>query len=156
MFLLGFLLCVAAWFSSCLGLNVRSIMRRESAYSPSFPKVRKFTQVESWENIAKEGEVLHSSLRVLQFNILADGLSGLRADLGAFSRANAEDMSWDKRKFQLLHEILQYAPDVITLQECDHFYDFFLVKLQQFGYDGVFAPKPASACLEVCDIRGLI
>lgn len=89
--------------------------------------------------------------RVLQYNILADGLSGLREDLGAFSRATTESMSWDVRKYQLLHEMLQYNPDCITLQECDHFYDFFLPRLTSYGYDGVYAPKPASACLEVSD-----
>lgn len=89
--------------------------------------------------------------RVLQFNILADGLSGLREDLGAFSRATSESMSWDVRKHQLLHEMLQYDPDCITLQECDHFYDFFSPRLTTYGYDGVYAPKPASACLEVSE-----
>jgi nocturnin len=91
------------------------------------------------------------TFRVLQLNMLADGLSGLRDDLGAFSRARAEDLSWDTRKAQLLYEILQYAPDVITLQECDHYYDFFLPELSAMGYDGLFAPKPSSACLEVSE-----
>ena len=89
--------------------------------------------------------------RVLQLNMLADGLSGLRRDLGAFSRAKASHMKWDKRKLQLIQEILQYAPDLITLQECDHYYDFFLPELSALGYDGLFAPKPASACLEVSE-----
>ena len=68
-------------------------------------------------------------LRILQFNMLADGLSGLRSDLGAFSRARKEDVDWENRKLKLLYEILQYDPDVITLQECDHYYDFFLPEL---------------------------
>lgn len=89
--------------------------------------------------------------RVLQLNMLADGLSGLRADLGAFSRAKADDLNWDFRKTQLLREILQYKPDLITLQECDHYYDFFLPELMSLGYDGLFAPKPSSACLEVSE-----
>ena len=87
----------------------------------------------------------------MQFNMLADGLSGLREDLGAFSRAKAEDVRWENRKMKLLYEILQYDPDAITLQECDHYYDFFLPALTARGYDGIFAPKPASACLEVSD-----
>eukprot|EP01035_Chromulina_nebulosa_P021865 gene21865-28304_t len=49
----------------------------------------------------------------------------------------------------ILKELLQYDPDVITLQECDHYYDFFLPNLSQYGYSGYFAPKPTSACLEV-------
>jgi hypothetical protein len=91
------------------------------------------------------------TLRILQLNMLADGLSGLRDDLGAFSRISEVDMIWDNRKQALLKEVLQYNPDVITLQECDHFYDWFLPLLTDQGYEGVFAPKPASACLEVSD-----
>ena len=120
----------------CLCLSIRSL-------SDTKPKLRQFKTLAS----SPKG----SNLRVLQFNILADGLSGLRSDLGAFSRATAQSMSWDMRKYQLLHEILQYKPDCITLQECDHFYDFFLAKLSMYGYDGIYAPKPASACLEVSD-----
>eukprot|EP01040_Poterioochromonas_malhamensis_P012759 gene12759-13977_t len=90
-----------------------------------------------------------NNLRVLQFNILADGLSGLRADLGGFSRVKKDFMVWEYRRNLLLAEILQYDPDIITLQECDHYYDFFFPMLYSQGYDGVFAPKPASACLEV-------
>jgi mRNA deadenylase 3'-5' endonuclease subunit Ccr4 len=95
-------------------------------------------------------EVL-ADLRVLQFNMLADGLSGLRADLGGFSKAKREYMDWSSRSIKLMYELLQYDPDVITLQECDHYYDFFLPELAKAGYDGMFAPKPASACLEVSD-----
>ena len=66
-------------------------------------------------------------LRVLQWNMLADGLSGLQKDLGAFSRIQKGDIDWDEsRKYSLLYELLQYDPDVITLQECDHYYDWFL------------------------------
>ena len=60
------------------------------------------------------------NIRVLQFNVLADGLSGLSPDLGLFSRISFEDLSWDSRKTRLLGEILQYDPDVILLQEVDH------------------------------------
>ena len=120
----------------CFCLSVRPL-------SGTKPKLRQFKTLKPTQP--------DESLRILQFNILADGLSGLRSDLGAFSRATAQSMSWDMRKYQLLHEILQYNPDCITLQECDHFYDFFLAKLSMYGYDGIYAPKPASACLEVSD-----
>lgn len=93
--------------------------------------------------------LVHSHLRVLQFNILADGLSGLRKDLGGFSRVTHGDIVWEKRKNRLFKEITQYDPDIITLQECDHYYDYFLPALSSEGYNGIYAPKPASACLEV-------
>lgn len=90
-----------------------------------------------------------AAFRLLQFNMLADGLSGLREDLGGFYQATTEELVWNNRKGRILTEILQYDPDVITLQECDHYYDFFLPKLSELGFTGVFAPKPISTCLEV-------
>ena len=61
-------------------------------------------------------------LRVLQFNVLADGLSGLRGDFGAFSRLGSagEEVVWSRRRDLLLREVLQYDPDVVCLQEVDH------------------------------------
>lgn len=120
------------------------------------PKLRNFIYFNSRESekplISENSQTLiQGQFRILQFNMLADGLSGLREDLGAFSRAKAEDVRWENRKMKLLYEILQYDPDAITLQECDHYYDFFLPALTARGYDGIFAPKPASACLEVSD-----
>jgi hypothetical protein len=88
-------------------------------------------------------------LRVLQFNVLADGLSALRPDLGHFNMASKDILEWDHRKSRILYEITQYEPDIITMQEVDHYYDFFLPELSLLGYSGFFAPKPTSACLEV-------
>lgn len=87
-------------------------------------------------------------LRVQQFNVLADGLSGRRHDSGGFSRVSPNVLEFEKRKHQLLHEILQYDADIVTLQECDHYYDFFLPELSKQGYNGYYAPKPTSGCLE--------
>ena len=95
--------------------------------------------------------IASTELKVLQLNMLADGLSGLRDDKGFFSRVSRESIKWENRKDALLKEILQYSPDIITLQENDHYYDFFLPELSAAGYDCFFAPKPASACLEVSD-----
>lgn len=56
------------------------------------------------------------TFRVLQLNVLADGLSGRRPDLGYFSRITSpEVLDWHSRKTKLLHEITQYHPDVITM-----------------------------------------
>jgi nocturnin len=40
--------------------------------------------------------------------------------------------------------VTQYAPDVICLQEVDHFADFFSPELMRLGYMGLHAPKPQS------------
>ena len=89
------------------------------------------------------------TVRVLQFNVLADGLCAKRESLGYFSRIDKKYLDWEYRKTRILNEIIQYDPDVITLQEVDHYYDYFLVELFKRGYVGHFAPKPTSACLDV-------
>ena len=91
------------------------------------------------------------TLRVQQFNVLADGLSGRRDDLGRFARMTKDVLGWESRRESLLHEIVQYDADIITLQECDHFHDFFQPKLYEMGYVGYFAPKPTSGCLDVSE-----
>ena len=118
---------------------------------PEFPLKRSFLKFPVQEI---PPSIFHQDLRVLQFNILADGLSGLRKDLGAFSRVTSEAVAWENRKGQLLKEVTQYSPDIITMQENDHYYDFFLEKLSTLGYDGYFAPKPASAvsCVFIFDL----
>jgi nocturnin len=133
--------------------NYLNIKLNETGFADSIqlPKARKFVPVPSSSKNLGANMDYFGDIRVLQFNMLADGLCGLRADLGAFSRATLNDVIWERRKTQLLHEILQYDPDVITLQECDHYYDFFSPELSHRGYDGLFAPKPASACLEVSE-----
>ena len=90
-------------------------------------------------------------VRVQQFNVLADGLAGLRPDLGKFGRADKSVLDWEARKGKLLSEMVEYDADIITVQEMDHFHDFFQPQLNARGYSGYFAPKPTSACLEVSD-----
>merc|ERR1711964_322291 len=51
------------------------------------------------------------------------------------------------RRFnRILGIILKQNPDVITMQELDHHYDFMLPKLRSMGYDGIFQPKHKSTC----------
>merc|ERR1711964_881028 len=45
---------------------------------------------------------------------------------------------------RVLSIILEQNPDVITLQELDHHYDFMLPELRKRGYDGLFQPKHVS------------
>merc|ERR1711900_8152 len=58
--------------------------------------------------------------------------------------------NWDEKlpvppRFnRILSIILKQNPDVITLQELDHHYDFMLPQLQKMGYDGIFQPKHIS------------
>ena len=70
-----------------------------------------------------------------------------------FSTITADDFDWNKRKWKLLFEISQYAPDIICLQELDRFY--FLHKiLIKVGYDGKFVAKPDSPCYHLPNNTG--
>lgn len=119
-------------------------------YGKTVP-LRRFIPLQSDATTTLPPNFDSENICVLQFNILADGLAGLRNDKGKFSRLskNCNELSWEYRRGSLLKEITQYDPDVITMQENDHFYDFFLPALAARGYDGHFAPKPLSSCLEV-------
>ena len=118
--------------------------------SQLLPRKRRFVEpASSSANAFAAQHVERASFRLLQFNILADGLSGLRPDHGCFARTSLVDILWENRAHKLLHEITQYDPDCLCLQECDHYHDFFFPALSKLGYEGVFSPKPRSACLDV-------
>jgi hypothetical protein len=75
-----------------------------------YPKLR---QILSINDPIGAGPI--TQLRVLEFNILADGLAGLDDYFGDLSRIKSPQvLDWDTRKKLILHEILQYAPDIST------------------------------------------
>ena len=61
---------------------------------------------------------------------------------------------WNERKHRSLEEILTYNPDIIALEEVDHFHDFYLPALKAVGYDGVFRAKENSPCLNFSNNSG--
>lgn len=63
-------------------------------------------------------------------------------------------MTWSNRKHRSLQELLTYNPDIICLQEVDHYHDFYQPQLQQVGYEGAFVPKVDSPCLRFPDNSG--
>ncbi|MBN3306576.1 NOCT protein, partial [Amia calva] len=88
----------------------------------------------------------HHSIRVMQWNILAQAL-GEGKD--SFVQCPLEALNWAERKYLILEEILMYRPDVLCLQEVDHYFDTFQPILTSLGYHSSFYPKPWSPCLDV-------
>ncbi|XP_028272595.1 nocturnin isoform X4 [Parambassis ranga] len=86
------------------------------------------------------------SIRVMQWNILAQAL-GEGKD--GFIRCPLDALNWHERKYLILEEILTYRPDILCLQEVDHYYDTFQPIMASLGYHGSFLPKPWSPCLDV-------
>jgi len=76
------------------------------------------------------------SVTLLQFNILAEWLS-----VNDFPEKSRTVIDWNFRKNNLISIILEHSPDIITLEECDHFYDWFKPELAKAGYEGIFQPK---------------
>ncbi|KAL5260708.1 hypothetical protein ACHWQZ_G010759 [Mnemiopsis leidyi] len=93
----------------------------------------------------EEGQVF----RVMQWNMLAQGLTDSNPRKN-FCKTPPRWLQWETRRYLLLLEILSYMPDIIILQECDRF-EFFDVKLRDFGYKGKFKERPFSPCVDMPD-----
>ncbi|XP_055689747.1 nocturnin isoform X2 [Lutzomyia longipalpis] len=89
-------------------------------------------------------------IRVLQWNVLSQSL-GEKND--GFVNCPDEALTWECRKYQIVQEIIQNDPDVVCLQEVDHF-KFLQMTLGSQNYEGVFFPKPDSPCLYVQSNNG--
>ncbi|KAM3612748.1 uncharacterized protein V6R79_013806 [Siganus canaliculatus] len=88
----------------------------------------------------------NQSMRIMQWNILAQAL-GEGKD--GFIRCPLDALNWHERKYLILEEILTYRPDILCLQEVDHYYDTFQPIMASLGYHGSFLAKPWSPCLDV-------
>ncbi|XP_073974101.1 NADP/NADPH phosphatase nocturnin isoform X2 [Rhodnius prolixus] len=91
-----------------------------------------------------------AGIRVLQWNLLSQTL-GLNND--NFVRCPSEALHWQRRRNLLTQEIVRYSPDVICLQEVDHF-NYLKKSLGTQGYIGMFFPKPDSPCMYIKDNNG--
>ncbi|CAG03709.1 unnamed protein product [Tetraodon nigroviridis] len=85
-------------------------------------------------------------MRVMQWNILAQALG---EGLDSFVRCPPEALSWSRRKYLILEEILGHRPHILCLQEVDHYHDTLQPVLAGLGYGSSFCPKPWSPCLQV-------
>lgn len=85
---------------------------------------------------------MHSDNHLNCFVALGEGKDG-------FIRCPLDALNWQERKYLILEEILTYRPDVLCLQEVDHYYDTFQPIMASLGYHGTFLAKPWSPCLDV-------
>ncbi|XP_041133193.1 nocturnin-like isoform X2 [Polyodon spathula] len=88
----------------------------------------------------------HRPIRVMQWNILAQALGEGKDN---FVNCPLDALNWAERKYLILEEILMHRPDILCLQEVDHYFDTFQPILNSMGYHSSFLPKPWSPCLDV-------
>ncbi|CAJ1052950.1 nocturnin-like isoform X1 [Xyrichtys novacula] len=113
----------------------------EEALRDRPPRIhRKFTFLSDGDGASS------SPIRVMQWNILAQALG---EGLDSFIKCPMEALSWSRRKYLILEEILTYRPHILCLQEVDHYYDTLQPVLSGLGYSSNFCPKPWSPCLDV-------
>lgn len=86
-------------------------------------------------------------ISVLQWNILADHLSGNSPTLGDFDNVTADMLDWNTRKAKIIATITNFWPHIIALQECDHFDE---LADELYNYKGYLAIKPASSPEGIC------
>jgi len=112
-----------------------------------FPETFDRHFVETFPQHTSEQNKNHASddttTRIFQWNLLSQSI-GTQTD--KFVRCDPAALDWNIRRWRILEEIIQYTPDIITLQEVDH---FKLIKkaLNSIGYHGRFTPKPDSPCI---------
>ncbi|RZF37610.1 hypothetical protein LSTR_LSTR014132 [Laodelphax striatellus] len=109
---------------------------------------RRFVNIEHPER----GDItkLSSKIRVLQWNILSQSLG---ESVDNFVACPESALEWRRRRQQLSEEIVRYQPDIICLQEVDHF-NYFQKTLSTQGFKGIFFPKPDSPCIYIKDNNG--
>lgn len=82
----------------------------------------------------KDGE--GPSVRVMQFNVLADGMGQKQFE----GRVPVSAMAFARRSELALGEVCRVSPDVLCLQEVNH-YSVWAEEFRKLGYEGVFVPK---------------
>jgi len=98
-----------------------------------------------WEVRPCPGPASGPGLRVLQWNVLSQSLA---TSIDSFVNLAPGSLDWARRRWAIVREIARHAPDVVCLQEVDH-YRLLAAQLASVGYRGTFVPKPDSPCLYV-------
>lgn len=90
-------------------------------------------------------------LRVVQFNILADGLSGMDRNKGGFTESPVDSLAWEYRRGRIVEETFRhFDPDIVACQEVDHF-DWLAAEMALRGMRGTFIKKADSPCKRSLD-----
>jgi nocturnin len=62
-------------------------------------------------------------------------ISALGTNMDNFVKCNPSALNWSTRRWRIIEEIIRYDPDIICLQEVDHF-KMLKSALGSIGYSG--------------------
>ena len=91
-----------------------------------------------------EGQGQDRNLRVISYNVLADANAfSTLAQTAFYPYCDGAILERQRRFPLILHEILQYQPDIVCLQEVDYFVFKRLLKpvMDDVGFQGFYSPK---------------
>lgn len=120
-------------------------MRSAPARCPSPPLARQWRTLTATATATPTTAAPSPTLRVLEFNVLADGL----AQHGNFAHCDGEQLAWAGRFPQLLAEIAAQRPDLVLLPECNNFGASWAPAMAARGYAGLHADKRPSPVTRV-------
>lgn len=126
------------------------VQRYRDALPPGAPAPALYPR--SWKEATGAPEGRGVPLTVMQFNVLADGLSGKNQELGGFTSPPGS-LEFKYRSVRIMEELLRHGvwPDVVMMEEVDHYYDWFQPEMARLGFDGLFLEKPNSVCKSSLD-----
>ena len=91
------------------------------------------------------------ALSVMQFNVLADSLCAKLDNYGCFAGPR-DAMEWEQRGVRLMEEVTRHGelPDLVAMEEVDHFADWFEPQLAALGYAGTWSKKTGKRSRDGC------
>jgi len=123
--------------------------RPQPKYSPMDYETRLLNRqwLESeFGNCSDDGQEKSKDNRYMEFkmatyNVLAQNL--LEDNIYLYGHCKSETLMWAYRRDRLLRELVLHQPDILCCQEIkeNHFEEFFLPSLEQFGYKGHFKKR---------------
>jgi len=122
-----------------LQTDLETLKKRHSQYQELMP--RDFVDVKC--NDVSADDIKSSSISVMQFNMLADGLCGAYSAVQnekTFLGVDKECLFWTYRGLRIVEEIARFEPDICAVEECDQS-EFIMKYLSKMGYASEFQTK---------------
>jgi len=118
--------------------DLQTLRRRYPSYRPLLPR--------KMQPVGNASSDANASIKCMQFNMLADGLSSAYFEgtvEKTFLNVDKACLQWSYRGIRIVEEILRFDPDIIGIEECDQL-PFLMKYLAPKGYESCFAEKKNS------------
>lgn len=90
--------------------------------------------VRNWVPAIDIDETSDKVIRVVTYNILSDSLLSISTQIDEADLKKLPHLKWEKRRINILNEILELKGDIICIQEFERD-EFFIEELGKNGYD---------------------